>query len=143
MFSEAPLWLLLAAFTASGLVILVSGLRMTGVADRLADRTGVGEAMIGGVLLGAATSLSGTIVSFTAALDGRVSLAFSNGYRDGSLYHAAGAADYYWLSIGLVMSAMLTLGMIIRQKEGPGGIGVESAAILAVYGGAIAVQALV
>jgi cation:H+ antiporter len=341
MLSNAPLWLLLAAFGAAGTVILISGLRMTNVADRLADRTGLGEAVVGGILLGAATSLSGTIVSLTAALDGRVSLAFSNGvggiaaqtaflaiadmlhrrvnlehaaaditnilqgvllmlmltlpvlawsgpdvslfglhpisivlvcvyvaglrivrnvqagpmwmpvethetqldvpdepesgarssvrlfasfaglmlvmgasgwviaqvagviidrfalsaslvgalmtavvtalpelvttlaavrrgalqlaiggiiggntfdvlfltlsdlgYRDGSLYHDAGPQDYFWLSIGMIMTATLTLGMLIRQKEGPGGIGVESAAILAIYGGAIAVQAL-
>jgi len=60
-------------------VILMCGLRMAGLADRLADRTGLGEALIGGVLLGAATSLSGTVVSVTAAMDGRASLAFSNG----------------------------------------------------------------
>ena len=51
---------------------------MTGVLP-VADRTGLGEAVVGGVLLGAATSFSGTIVSLTAALDGRASLAFSNG----------------------------------------------------------------
>lgn len=62
----------------AGIAILLAGLRMTKIADRIADRTGFGEALIGGVLLGAATSFSGTIVSLTAALDGRASLAFSN-----------------------------------------------------------------
>ncbi|WP_424933570.1 sodium:calcium antiporter [Amaricoccus macauensis] len=341
MLSNAPIWMLLGLFIAAAVVILFSGLRMTDVADRIADRTGLGEALVGGVLLGAATSLSGTIVSITSALDGRVSLAFSNGvggiaaqtaflaladlmhrranlehaaaeitnilqgvllllmlalpvlaysapdvtfwgvhpvsfvlvaiyfaglkavraaqegpmwepvrtdeteedvpdepeaeagaskslfvgfgllmlvmgvagwliaqvagevidrfgvsaslvgalftavvtslpelvttlaavrrgalqlavggiiggntfdvlfltisdvsYREGSLYHAAGSADYFWLSIGMIMTAVLTLGMLIRQKDGPGGIGVESAAILAIYVGAIAVQAV-
>ncbi len=64
---------------AAAAVILFAGLRMTGLADRIADQTGLGEALIGGVLLGAATSFSGTIVSFSSALDGRASLAFSNG----------------------------------------------------------------
>lgn len=88
------------------MVILLVGLRMTGLADRIADRTGLGEAVVGGVLLGAATSFSGTIVSLSAALDGRASLAFSNGiggiaaqtaflaiadivYRRANLEHAA------------------------------------------------------
>ena len=79
---------------------------MTDLADRIADRTGWGEALIGGVLLGAATSFSGTIVSLSSALDGRASLAFSNGvggiaaqtaflaiadllYRRANLEHAA------------------------------------------------------
>ena len=97
---------LIGAGAAAAFVILVAGLRMTGLADRIADRTGFGEAMVGGVLLGAATSVSGAIVSLTTALDGRASLAFSNGvggiaaqtaflaladiiYRRANLEHAA------------------------------------------------------
>lgn len=72
------LWLL-AAFAIASATVLGVGLRMTGVADRIADSTGFGEALIGGVLLGAATSLAGTVVSVTSALDGQASMAFSNG----------------------------------------------------------------
>ena len=79
MFATLSTPLLLSAFAAAALVILIGGTRMTGMADRLADRTGLGEALVGGLMLGAATSLSGTLVSVTAALDGRASLAFSNG----------------------------------------------------------------
>ena len=79
MLSSVPLGLLLGIGAVAALVILFAGLRMTDLADRIADRTGLGEAVVGGVLLGAATSFSGTIVSLTAALDGRASLAFSNG----------------------------------------------------------------
>ena len=106
MFASLSLWVVLAIGAAAALVILSVGLRMTGLADRIADRTGLGEAVIGGVLLGAATSFSGTIVSLTSALDGLASLAFSNGvggiaaqtaflaladmlYRKANLEHAA------------------------------------------------------
>ncbi|MEW5422168.1 sodium:calcium antiporter [Amorphus sp. 3PC139-8] len=68
----------LAAFLASAAVIMAAGVRMSGVADRIADRTGLGEAMIGGVLLGASTSLSGTVTSVTAAWQGHADLAVSN-----------------------------------------------------------------
>ncbi len=78
MISALPLWAIFGVFAAAALVILFAGTRMSGLADQIADRTGLGEALIGGVLLGAATSLSGTIVSFTSALDGLASLAFSN-----------------------------------------------------------------
>ncbi|WP_349358484.1 sodium:calcium antiporter [Stappia sp.] len=339
--SEFPLLVLLGLFTLAAAIILACGVRMTAVADRIADTTGLGEALIGGVLLGAATSLSGTVVSVTSALDGRASLAFSNGvggiaaqtaflaladvlhrranlehaaaelanvfqsallmlllaipvlayagpevtilglhpasyalvavyvagvagsrrvredpmwrpvgtrltqedkpaedrrdtggnlglfalfgglmavmglagwviaqvageltdrydlsaslvgalmtavatslpelvttlaavhrralqlavggiiggntfdtlfltlsdaaYRDGSLYHALTRADFFWLATGLVMTAILMLGLIVRQREGPGRIGFESAGILAVYAGAVAIQSL-
>jgi cation:H+ antiporter len=79
VFDSFSLTVLLAVGGVAAVVVVFSGLRMTGLADRIADRTGFGEALVGGVLLGAATSFSGTIVSLTAALDGRASLAFSNG----------------------------------------------------------------
>ncbi|MCW2309063.1 sodium:calcium antiporter [Rhodobium gokarnense] len=95
-----------AIMAAAAAVILLCGLRMTTLADRIADRTGLGEALIGGVLLGAATSLSGAVVSLTSALNGHASLAFANGiggiaaqtaflaiadlvYRRANLEHAA------------------------------------------------------
>jgi cation:H+ antiporter len=106
MFASLSTPLLLGAFGVAAIVILFAGLRMTGLADRIADRTGFGEAVVGGVLLGAATSMSGTIVSLTSALGGNASLAFSNGiggiaaqtaflafadmiYRRANLEHAA------------------------------------------------------
>ena len=106
MFGDISLLMLFAAGGAAAVVILFVGVQMTTLADRIADRTGFGEAVVGGVLLGAATSTSGTIVSLTAALDGRASLAFSNGvggiaaqtaflavadmvYRRANLEHAA------------------------------------------------------
>jgi len=127
MWDDLSTTILIAAFVAAGAVIFVSGLRMTGLADRLADRTGLGEAIIGGVLLGAATSLSGIIVSVTAALDGRASLAFSNSvggiaaqtvflavadmfYRKTNLEHAA--ADLGNVFQGLVLMVLLTLPFI-------------------------------
>jgi cation:H+ antiporter len=125
--SDWPTLGLLAGFFAAGVVIFLAGLRITTLADLLADRTGLGEAIIGAVLLGAATSFSGTIVSVTAALDGRASLAFANAvggiaaqtmflavadmfYRHVNLEHAA--ADLINLFQGVVLFGLLSLPMI-------------------------------
>ncbi|SKA20890.1 sodium:calcium antiporter [Consotaella salsifontis] len=78
MFEQLSLAWLFASFALAAAVVLVSGTRLTHLADTLADRTGLGEAISGAVLLGASTSLGGTVVSITAALDGHASLAFSN-----------------------------------------------------------------
>jgi cation:H+ antiporter len=78
MFAGLSTPLLLIVFAAGGVVILLAGLRMTHLADQIADRTGWGEAVVGGALLGGATSLSGITVSVTAAAAGDPSLAFSN-----------------------------------------------------------------
>jgi cation:H+ antiporter len=79
MFADLPLAALLAIFVAAGAAVFVASIRMTRLADIIADRTGMGEAMAGGLLLGAATSLSGLTVSATAAWSGDASLAVSNG----------------------------------------------------------------
>src|SRR5690554_3659752 len=57
----------IVVFSVCALVIAIAGTRITRVVDQLADRTGLGEATAGAVLLGAATSLSGSVLSVTAA----------------------------------------------------------------------------
>ncbi len=119
--------LLLAIFAAAGGVILVAGLSMTRLADQIADRTGFGEALVGGVLLGAATSLSGSVVSLTTALNGDASMAFANGvggiaaqtaflaladavYRRANLEHAA--AEVANLFQGTTLFLLLTIPLV-------------------------------
>lgn len=78
---EPENWSLLQAgfiFCLCAAVIAVAGIRITAVVDQLADRTRIGEATAGAVLLGASTSLGGSVLSVTAAWNGHAELAFSN-----------------------------------------------------------------
>ncbi|TGX49561.1 sodium:calcium antiporter [Marinobacter orientalis] len=59
-------------------VIAVAGTRITRIVDQLADRTGIGEAAAGAVLLGGSTSIGGVVLSVTAAWHGHAELAVSN-----------------------------------------------------------------
>lgn len=65
-------------FALCAVVILLAGSRLAKTADELADRTGMGEAITGAVLLGASTSLPGIITSVTTAGFGMPQLAASN-----------------------------------------------------------------
>lgn len=65
-------------FLICAMVIAIVGTRMTRLADRFADQTGLGEAFVGAVFLGAATSLPGITASVVAALDHRPEMALSN-----------------------------------------------------------------
>ncbi|AHC15388.1 sodium:calcium antiporter [Salinispira pacifica] len=105
-------WTLLESslvFGGCALVITFAGTRITRVVDQLADRTGIGEAAAGAILLGASTSLSGVVLSVTAAWNGHAELAVSNAlggiavqtfflaiadivYRRANLEHAAASA---------------------------------------------------
>lgn len=96
----------LVLFAASACAIAVAGVVMAGTADRLADRSGLGEAITGAVFLGASTSLSGLVTSVSTAAQGHADLALSNAvggiavqtlflaiaditYRHANLEHAA------------------------------------------------------
>ncbi|REJ91631.1 MAG: sodium:calcium antiporter [Planctomycetota bacterium] len=75
---EIPLWGNLALFFGSAGVIGVAGVKAAGLADRLADRTGMGEAVTGTVFLGFLTALPGLLASVVAASKGHAALAISN-----------------------------------------------------------------
>lgn len=75
---EPSLEAAVALFCAATVAIVAAGTRLTGVADVLAERTGLGEAVVGAVLLGGSTSLSGIVTSVTAASNGSAELAVSN-----------------------------------------------------------------
>ena len=98
------------AFLAAAAVIAWFGIRMTKCARDLAHDTGMGEAMMGALFIGASTSLSGITTSITAAAAGYAQLAVSNGlggiaaqttflaiadvvYRRANLEHAAASAE--------------------------------------------------
>lgn len=151
MFAALATPVLLGLFTLAAAAILVGGTRLTGMADRLADRTGLGEALVGGVLLGAATSLSGAVVSVTAALDGRASLAFANGiggiaaqtvflaladliHRKANLEHAA--ADLANVFQGTTLMLLLSLPLVAWTLPEAALLGVHPVSIVlaAVYG---------
>ncbi len=109
VFQSLSLLPAIGVFAVAAFVILVVGTRLTTLADVLADRTGLGEAVTGAVLLGATTSLSGTVTSVTSAYAGNVDLSYANAlggiaaqtaflaiadmvYRRANLEHAAASA---------------------------------------------------
>ena len=149
MIAEASLTVILLLFAGAGVVICGCGIMMTGIADKIADRTGLGEAIVGAVILGAATSLSGTVVSVTAALDGRASLAFSNSiggiaaqtaflaaadiaFRKANLEHAA--AEPANLFQAALLMALLTLPILAFALPAQSVFGVHPASIVMAAG---------
>ena len=114
-------------FIAAAAVIGVCGVLMTIRAEHLARTTGLGQAIMGAVFIGASTSLSGLVTSGSAAFAGHASLAASNGlggiaaqtmflaladivYRKANLEHAA--ASEVNLQQNALLIVMLTLPLI-------------------------------
>lgn len=124
---------LVAAFLLAALVIAVFGVVMTRTARDLARRTGLGEALVGAVLIGGATSLSGITTSVTAAWTGHAELAVSNAlggiaaqtaflaiadlfYRRANLEHAAASVENLMQCVFLlILLAIHLLGLALPQ----------------------------
>ncbi|MEE4153864.1 MAG: sodium:calcium antiporter [Erythrobacter sp.] len=69
---------MLLIFAGCAIVILAFGTKMAGYADTIADRTGLGEALIGSALLGVGTSIAGIVTSTSTAASGAPDLSVSN-----------------------------------------------------------------
>ncbi|MEX0820132.1 MAG: hypothetical protein WD070_11090, partial [Pirellulaceae bacterium] len=123
---DLPLWGDGLAFLSAAVVIGLAGIRLAGYADRLADRTGLGEAVTGTVMLGLITALPGLAASVTAALQGHAVLALSNAmggiafqttvlavaditHRKANLEHAAASATNMMQTIMLILLMTLVL----------------------------------
>ncbi|RLB54874.1 MAG: sodium:calcium antiporter [Deltaproteobacteria bacterium] len=121
LFEPWSLTVSIGAFVLSATILLVAGVRLARVVDLLADRTGIGEAVAGAVLLGATTSLPGLITTIVGALAGEASFAVSNAlggiaaqtmflaladlsYRRANLEHAAA-------SVPNILQAIVLIGL--------------------------------
>lgn len=122
----ASLTIAVAAFIVAAIVIVTAGSRLARVADELADRTGLGEALFGIFLLAGVTSLPDFAATLTAAIDSRPDLAMSNVmgsmaanlvflgiadilYRKANLEHAAASSTNLMLAALLIVLLALPL----------------------------------
>ncbi len=121
----------IAMFVGAAAVITLCGIRLTDYADRLADKTGWGEALIGGLFLAGVTSLPDFAATLTAAADGYAEMAMSNilgsmavnlaflavadlTYRSANLEHAAASSGNLIQSgLFIVLLTIPLLAMLI------------------------------
>lgn len=127
--SRIPMWGIVLLFIFAGSFVAFSGIRLSALADELADVTGMGEAIMGGVFLGASTSLSGITVSVVAAIGGFPQISLSNAiggiaaqlvmlvladlsYRKVNLEHAAASVENIMSGIlQIILLAVLLFAM--------------------------------
>lgn len=64
-------------------------------------------------------------------------LAAADLFYDGSIYHKFDAANVFTAVLAILMTGILLLRMLRRQRYGIAGIGFESALVLLLYAGAV------
>lgn len=127
MDSAWPLIPSIGALVAAAAVLVVAGTRLARVADGLSERTGLGRALGGALLLGAVTSLPGIIATATGSLEGDAEFALANAvggvaiqsvwlaiadlvYRRVNLEHAAASLEN--IMQALILVALLAVPVI-------------------------------
>ncbi len=122
-----PLGVSAAVLAVSAVAILLAGSRLTRVADSLAERTGLGDAVAGALLLGAVTSLPGIVTTTTGSLSGDPAFGLANPiggvavqtvwlaiadlvYRRSNLEHAAASLEN--LLQAVIMLALLAVPVV-------------------------------
>ncbi len=120
-------------------------------------RFGLASSLVGALITAVITSLPELVTTLVAVRRGALQLAvggiiggntfdtlflvFSDvAYRDGGIFQAVGSTDLYWLATGMLMTAILLGGLILRQREGPARIGIESVLLMGIYACAVAVE---
>lgn len=139
----------IAGFGLSAAVIAVAGTFLTTRADLIAERTGLGEAVIGAVLLGGSTSLPGITTSVVTAFQGYPSLSIANAiggiavqtaflavadvvYRRANLEHAA--ASQANLTQGALLVTLLAIPLVAFAGPEVTVLGVHPATVLLIAG---------
>lgn len=128
-----PMSLNVAVLVAAAVAILIAGTRLTRVADSLAERTGLGDAIGGALLLGAVTSLPGIITTITGSLGGDAGFGLANPvggvamqtvwlaiadlvYRRANLEHAAASLEN--LLQAVILMALLAVPVVAYATPG-------------------------
>lgn len=136
-------------FLAAGVVILLAGTRLAGVADVFADRTGLGEAVVGALFLAAATSMGGIVTSLTTAFAGNAELSVSNAvggiaaqtvflaiadivYRGVNLEHAAASVSI--LAQGALLISLLAIPLMAMSGPNVTFLAVHPASLFMIAG---------
>ena len=147
------MWLV---FAVLALVVAAAGFTVAQTGIALAERTGLSATIVGGLLTAVVTSLPELVTSvaavrreaLTLAVGGIIGgnsfdvlfVAFADvGFRSGSIYHAIDTRQVFIIALTLLLTGVLLMGLLRREKSGVLGIGFESFLVLVLYVGAFTI----
>ncbi len=145
--SLTSLWL---RFAVMALALGVSGWLLEASASEIAARTWLSEAAVGSLLTAVVTSLPELVTSIAAVRRGALTLAVGGiiggnafdtlfvaasdvAYRNGSIYHQISGSVLLWVALSILMTGVLLMGLLRREKHGLGRIGFESVTLIGLY----------
>lgn len=144
-------------FAVCAVIVAVAGFVVAQTGIQISERTGLSQGVVGMLLTAVATSLPELVTSIAAVRRGALTLAVGGiiggnsfdtlflafadvAYRDGSIYHAMKGEQVFTIGLSILLTGILLLGLLRREKSGMANIGFESALVLAIYLGSVAVM---
>ena len=154
---QRPLWLVGALFALLVGIVGLTGWAVGETGIELSRRFGVSQGVVGALGTAIVTSLPELVTTIAAVRRGALQLAIGGiiggnmfdalfiassdvAYREGSIYNAISERSIFWMALALVMTAVLLMGLLRRERQGPAGIGWESLLLIALWGGGAALQ---
>lgn len=156
----AGLWRLWLEFAALAALVGGAGWLVARSGIALSRQTGLSESVVGGLFTALATSLPELVTAVAAVRQGALTLAVGDiiggnvfdtlfiavsdvAYRGGSILHAVSTHQMFLVSIGMLQTGVLLMGLVRREKRGIANIGFESVFVLLVYAAAVAITLVV
>lgn len=135
----------------AALAILLAGWALSLTGDALAQQTGLGASFVGVALVAASTSLPELSTALSAVRRGNYEMAVSNilgtnclevalfvvadaGYREGPILAVTNRSGMLAAAVGMIVTAIMLLGLLERRNRTVGRIGLDSLAVLVTYG---------
>ena len=154
---QRPLPMLFAIFGIMVALVGLCGYVVGNAGLELSDRIGISQGVVGALGTAVVTSLPELVTTIAAVRKGALQLAVGGiiggnmfdalfiaasdvAYRDGSIYNAMSERSVFWATLALLMTGILLLGLLRRERQGPGGIGWESALLVALWLGGAGLQ---
>jgi cation:H+ antiporter len=137
-------------YAAAAVVVVLAALLLPGLAEEAAERTGLGQAWIGTVLVGVTTALPELVVTITAVRLGAIDLGIGNvlgsnlfnililalddiAYTGGPLLQAASPSHLIAVLCAVLMYGLFLAGLTYRASKKRLKLAWDTSSILAVY----------
>ena len=137
-------------FVISAIIVGIAGFAIAKTGIIISAQTGLSESLVGVLFTAVATSFPELIVAISAVKRGALTLSVGNiiggnsfdvlfiafadlAYTEGSILHAITQNQVFIMAMTMLMTSILILGLLHREKKGFGQIGWESLTIIIIY----------
>ncbi|HBB34385.1 MAG TPA: cation transporter [Cyanobacteria bacterium UBA8803] len=147
--NSIALWL---QFVVLAVILAIAGYMVGTAGMSISVQTGLSESLVGGVFTALSNSLPELVTTVAAVRQGALALAIGGAlggssfdvlllafsdlaYRKGSIYHALETQQVFVVALTILMTGILLLGLLRREKHGIGNIGFETVLLMILYVG--------